>query len=519
MAFCLTAVGALAAGVALGDATNLLVNGSFESSAYEPVGEFVADLPGGATGITGWTVKPVGIDYIGYHWVHSDGIRSIDLNAYEAGGIRQSIVTTPGCTYQVEFDLAGNPAGKPAPYLSPNVKTLLVSAAGQSQAFSFDVTNTSRSAMGWMTKQWSFTATDSTTTLAFDSTCIGPEWLGSAGWFGPAIDNVRVFKISDPGQPPVADAGADLSIFTAEKAVTVIGGMASDPDNDPLLYRWVEGGATILDWSDVVDGLASLSLAPLSGLSIGSHVLTLEVKDAAHLVSDQMMLTLCNTPPEGAPAPTYLTVELGSDAVFCGSVADFDGDVLSYEWAKGTDMLASGTADPPAGGAPVDIAPLTIPGGDPRFPPGVHEIQFIVDDSANVPQVVTVELEVKDVDTEAPTLDPVPSLTMLWPPDHALRAVTIYANAVDNSGGEIVLSASVQSNESPDESGDGSTEQDCYVDWIDDAAGIILVQLRAERSGTGDGRVYTVSIGATDASGNQSSATVDIRVPHDRRKR
>jgi hypothetical protein len=45
------------------------------------------------------------------------------------------------------------------------------------------------------------------------------------------------------------------------------------------------------------------------------------------------------------------------------------------------------------------------------------------------------------------------------------------------------------------------------------------VELRAERSGSGQGRVYTVTITASDLSGNQSTATVDVRVPHDRRKK
>ena len=63
------------------------------------------------------------------------------------------------------------------------------------------------------------------------------------------------------------------------------------------------------------------------------------------------------------------------------------------------------------------------------------------------------------------------------------------------------------------------TEEDCVVTSVDNAAGMVLVQLRAERSGTGDGRVYTITITASDASGNQSTATVDVRVPHDRKKK
>ena len=60
-------------------------------------------------------------------------------------------------------------------------------------------------------------------------------------------------------------------------------------------------------------------------------------------------------------------------------------------------------------------------------------------------------------------------------------------------------------------------------DWtepvIDQDNGIITLQLRAERSGTGEGRIYTITITATDESGNSSQAQVNIIVPHDKRNK
>lgn len=53
---------------------------------------------------------------------------------------------------------------------------------------------------------------------------------------------------------------------------------------------------------------------------------------------------------------------------------------------------------------------------------------------------------------------------------------------------------------------------------INQATGVIILQLRAERSGRASGRIYTVLVTATDASGNSSTATVDIKVPHDQKK-
>jgi hypothetical protein len=120
---------------------------------------------------------------------------------------------------------------------------------------------------------------------------------------------------------------------------------------------------------------------------------------------------------------------------------------------------------------------------------------------------------------QQPTLSPVPSVTILWPPNHTLQPVTIATNAYDNSGGDIVLAVSVASSEPPDTDGDGNTIPDFFIDTVDEATGIIELRLRSERAGNGDGRTYTVMIVATDSSGNASVAAVAILAPHDRRKK
>jgi hypothetical protein len=126
---------------------------------------------------------------------------------------------------------------------------------------------------------------------------------------------------------------------------------------------------------------------------------------------------------------------------------------------------------------------------------------------------------VEVTDTTAPSLGPIPSVTILWPPNHKLVPVTIAANAFDNGGGSITLDVTVESSEPPDADGDGNTIPDYYIDSVDNATGIIELRLRSERSGKGDGRVYTITITATDESGNSSTAILEIRVPHDKRKK
>ena len=47
--------------------------------------------------------------------------------------------------------------------------------------------------------------------------------------------------------------------------------------------------------------------------------------------------------------------------------------------------------------------------------------------------------------------------------------------------------------------------------------GGLTVSLRAERSGRGPGRVYTITVECGDGAGNRTRGTVTVSVPHDRR--
>lgn len=121
-----------------------------------------------------------------------------------------------------------------------------------------------------------------------------------------------------------------------------------------------------------------------------------------------------------------------------------------------------------------------------------------------------------ELDITPPTLtltfaDP----SVLWPPNQKMVDVVIMTDASDDSGEPIELAAEVSSNEPQDGSEAYWTEP-----LIDPGNGIVLLQLLADRSGKGSGRVYTVTITAIDSSGNKSRpVAVEIKVPHDQRKK
>ena len=227
--------------------------------------------------------------------------------------------------------------------------------------------------------------------------------------------------------------------------------------------------------------------------------------------SGNVTLAPANQSPVAAPAGGG-TYEINSSVVLGGTVSDVDGDSLSYKWMEGITTLpgSEGTIVTPIGGAPVGLPPYTIE----TLPLGVHTLTLQVQDSMNPP--VSQDITVTIIDDMAPTLAPAPDKTILWPANHKMVPITIFANASDNSGGPVTLSASVASNELQDGLGDGDTPQDWTTPVINN--GIITLQLRAERSGKGTVRIYTVTIVATDQSGNSSTAAVNITVPHDRGK-
>jgi hypothetical protein len=327
----------------------------------------------------------------------------------------------------------------------------------------------------------------------------------------PTITNASSSYLCWPSNHiPTANAGENIAIPSENQYMTVIEGMASDPDDDALTYRWFEGTTSLSSWQYTgSNGEAYLNLNSFGYFSIGEHTLTLEVNDGQVTSSDDMILTISNSAP--CPAPTgggvyqiYTPVTLG------GQVSDFDGDTINCEWLEEGDTLFSGQIQTTLGGGPVSLPEHTTS----NFSLGDHTITLTVNDGVNSP--VSVDITVEIIDTTLPTLVPIPNKSILWPPNHKMVDIMIEANASDNSGGPVTLSATVSSNESQDGLGDGDTSPDWTEPVIDQENGIIDLQLRSERSGSGDGRVYTIRITATDESNNSSQALVEIIVPHDK---
>jgi hypothetical protein len=91
-----------------------------------------------------------------------------------------------------------------------------------------------------------------------------------------------------------------------------------------------------------------------------------------------------------------------------------------------------------------------------------------------------------------------------------MRNVTVNYSASDNCTAADAINCiifSVESNEPVNGTDDGDTSPDWEI------VNNHLVRLRAERSGLGTGRIYTITIRCTDASGNHTFKTVTVSVP------
>jgi hypothetical protein len=104
--------------------------------------------------------------------------------------------------------------------------------------------------------------------------------------------------------------------------------------------------------------------------------------------------------------------------------------------------------------------------------------------------------------------------TQLWPPNHKMKPVNLEVEVFDNCDEDVFCRVtSVASNEPINGLGDGDTSPDWEI------TGDLSANLRAERSGTGDGREYTITVDCTDDAGNTAAETVVVTVPHDKKKK
>jgi hypothetical protein len=178
--------------------------------------------------------------------------------------------------------------------------------------------------------------------------------------------------------------------------------------------------------------------------------------------------------------------------------------------------LCTATVSDAALGAPVPLIPMStsragVPGGN-VFPLGTTNVDYsatLGSTTVTVTQTVTVN------DSQLPVIN-LKAPIELWPPDHkytTIKITDLVTSVTDNCNSSLPLTNIVITRVTSDEpeninGGDGNTLNDMVI-----AADAKSVQLRAERDGNKNGRVYWIHLRITDAAGNVGTTKAKVSVP------
>jgi len=189
----------------------------------------------------------------------------------------------------------------------------------------------------------------------------------------------------------------------------------------------------------------------------------------------------------------------GSCSSDADSTAGTNDDIVSFDWYK-VDTCDPNFEDFLASGEIIDC----------NLPLGEHIIVLEVIDKADAFDTNEVTIIVQDTTPPDFTLSVTP--TMLWPANHKMVLITPTWTASDicDDSPEVSL-VSITMNEGDEAKGDGHTTLNIQIG--DDGA----IYLRAERNGSGSGRIYTITYQAVDDSGNAAVVSATVTVPHDQR--
>jgi len=287
----------------------------------------------------------------------------------------------------------------------------------------------------------------------------------SGNWAAPSVFYVTV----QDAAPPEITCPADVTVEQESYAGTVVALEATATDN--------------CDTNPVITS-DELAIYPL-----GVTIVTFTATDASgNSASCSMTVTVVDTTPP--------VITLNGDATMtleCGI------DSYTEEGATATD-LCDGDVPVVIGGDTVDTSTC-----------GTYVVTYdATDDSGNSAAQVTRTVIVEDTIPPEFSLSVEPNV--LWPANHKMVKITPSWTVSDNcdESPDVTL-VSITMNEEDDAKGDGHTSDDIQIS----ANGSIY--LRAERSGKGSGRVYTITYRAVDDAGNVVVDSATVKVPHDRR--
>lgn len=206
-------------------------------------------------------------------------------------------------------------------------------------------------------------------------------------------------------------------------------------------------------------------------------------KIAITMPADKSQFTVCETP------------------VITAEASDAEGSVAKVVFLANGNVI--GTDDNTADG--VKLEWKNAAAGTYTIVAKAYDNEGNTNTSAPVTLVIT-------PDVTPPVITLASPQTVMTAQGHALKTFTladIVKSVTDNCGPvSITRIKQVSSDEAALAAGSGNTDKDIVI-----SADGQSVQLRAERAGSGNGRVYTIQIEAIDKSGNAALASYQVQVP------
>ncbi len=330
--------------------------------------------------------------------------------------------------------------------------------------------------------------------------CFSTTTTSSSGGFFP-VGTTTVSNTSVSG----ASCSFGVTVVDAEKPtvscpapITVeCTSHTGTPASDPAIQAFLNGFTA----SDNCTATPTKSNDAPSVFAHGSTTVTFTATDpSGNANSCTSTVKVVDTTPPVVSCPVDLTLECDSHCdASLGGVPATDAAVVAW--------LASFSATDECDPSPITSLPHPT-----CFKLGDTPVTFTATDHDGNASSCTRTVHV--VDTTPPTIAVTLDRTVLWPPNHTMATINATVTVADVCDPNPYFQLmSIVSNEPDNGLGDGDTPND--IQGASYGTADTQFQLRSERSGTGSGRVYTITYRALDHSGNHADATATVRVPHD----
>jgi GH35 family endo-1,4-beta-xylanase len=276
------------------------------------------------------------------------------------------------------------------------------------------------------------------------------------------------------------------SVHVADTTVPVVTVTGPSPIMLECATAFIDMGATAAD--SCVGALSVSTSGTVNAGAPGSYTLGYSATDpSGNTGTASRVVNVSDT-----IAPVVMVLGANPATVECGTAFADPGAAAADSCAGALPVMTSGAVNTGAPGSYTLGYAATDPSGN----------------TGAASRVVTVR------DTTAPTITVVAPITM-DPPNHKYHAFAmadLVSAVTDGCGAGVgiasVVITKVTSDEPDNSCGDGDTLHDIVI-----GSDCRSVQLRSERQGGGNGRVYTIYLHVVDAAGNRSNATVKAMVP------